>query len=160
MKKTLVFGLLSMVIVLFIGCETPGSSPYRWEYHCQIYIDSTAAACEVDSCVINLPWLHGKIEQAFADTVGLRDLSEEARNSTEAYSKLEIYLCKDTTYNTYYFVEIDDLPMRAIIYNCDGYIVKNISNEGDFFQFLDDSYLYRELIINIGIGWDLKEGGI
>ncbi len=166
MKKLSLVGILISVVFLCAKCDyhTPGSSPAYWEYATDVYIDSTVAACEVDSCVLKLPWLRDKIEQALADTIGLRDLDYENMDRRDVCTSLEMFISTDNTTGEFYFIEYKDgnwfgvLNEIMTVYNCDGEIQTSNSNYDDFEQFLQTIYDSQIWIAQIYIGWRFNPG--
>ena len=64
-KQLLCILFLLVGIILLASCE---KNVPTFNGYARIYIDSTTAACDVDSCVVNLPWLGDKIEAFRADS--------------------------------------------------------------------------------------------
>lgn len=70
MKSKQLFGILLLLAGAILSeCKNTPDYPYGFMYEHHIYIDSTASACGIDSCVINLPWLNEKINAFLADSI-------------------------------------------------------------------------------------------
>lgn len=130
MKPKQLFGILFLLVgTILSGCnhsevddkngETIPSHPWVFEHYDTIYIDSTATACGIDSCVLYLPWLNNKINTFLKDS---------AERKQDIVSSMEIdmlvYIDKmDSTQNTYYCCRLDDyirLGMGTLWFNCEG----------------------------------------
>lgn len=121
-------GWLFAMVLLCGSCHKEVEPYDGWDYNCQIYIDSTAASCEVDSCVLNLPWLRSKIEQAIADTAVIPYI-EDWEERWDAGGRLEIYQYVDTITDAYYFAFIDYYPqLDTTVYDCSGNVTRYSSN--------------------------------
>lgn len=143
MKKTLVFGLLSMVAVIVASCHKEPKPYDGWDYVCQIYIDSTVAACEADSCVLNLPWLRSKIEQAVADTAVIPYIEDWDERRACKGTMLEIHQYRDDMTDVYYFAFINHRT-DTIVYDCAG-----IATKQPYAPYTTD----ERTVADINIGW-------
>lgn len=144
MKKTLLFGLLSMVTAIVASCQGNKNEPYNgWHYTCQIYIDSTVATCDVDSVVLNLPWLRNKIEQAVADTAVISSIKDWDERRACKGTMLEVYQYRDNITNAYYFAFIDHRT-DTVVYNYKGNTIE---------QHYEPNPPDCRTIADINIGW-------
>lgn len=118
----------------------------QFTYYNTIEIDSTASACGVDSCVVNLPWLNDKIN-AF--------LKDSAERRTKITTSLQIDLVKyadstDSSDMTYYSYRVDDVPFFGTLwFDCDGDMVWQ---DPDWFVLQNDTMICSdkdEYFINI-----------
>ncbi len=158
MKKLSLVGIILSVVFLCAKCDyyISGFSPSYWEYATDIDIDSTVAACEVDSCVLKLPWLRDKIEQTIADTVGLRGLDYENMDDSDICTHLEMFISMDSTTGEFYFID----RATMTVYNCAGEIQTSNSNYSDFEQFLQTIFDSKKWIARIHIGWRFVPGNV
>lgn len=115
MKKTFAaFCVLICISILWTGCEPrPILGTYSSERY--IYIDSTASACGVDSCVINLPWLNNMIEATLTD-------SAQSKLTFDIWLYVDKYIYTDTidqNQRTYFEISQDHRTQR-MLYDCNG----------------------------------------
>ena len=142
--KTILYGLLLVVAVLLVGCQRENTEPYDgWHYECTIYIDSTDSACGVDSCVLNLPWLHSMVEQAIADTSIIPYIEDREARRNGKGTRLEVYRNQDHITDVYYFSIIDHLT-DTVYYDCDGNAIE---------YHYDSNMPGGCQIVDINIGW-------
>ncbi len=118
----------------------------QFTYYNTIEIDSTASACGVDSCVINLPWLNDKIN-AF-----LKDSAERRTNITTSL-QIDLVTYADNTDGsdmTYYSYRVDDIPFFGTLwFDCDG---DTVWQDPDWFVLQNDTMICSdkdEYFINI-----------
>lgn len=78
------------------------------------YIDSTITTDEVDSVVLNLPWLRNKIEQAVADTAVIPYIEDWDERWACKGTMPEVYQYRDNITNVYYFTFIDHRTDTAV----------------------------------------------
>lgn len=84
-----------LVLVLLLGTILCLSScdkyrhPTGRSYVYTMEIDSTASACGVDSCVVNIPWINGEINAFLLD-------SAERKLKFETSIEITQYICVDT----------------------------------------------------------------
>ena len=154
MKNKKLFNILYLFLEsILIGCnhmpiddDKDLPQPGSFTYYNTIEIDSTASACGVDSCVVNLPWLNDKIN-AF--------LKDSAERRTKITTSLQIDLVKyadstDSSDMTYYSYRVDDVPFFGTLwFDCDG---DTVWQDPDWFVLQNDTMICSdkdEYFINI-----------
>ena len=118
MKPKQLFGILLLLVgTILSGCRNDYPDyPYGFMDVNQIHIDSTASACGIDSCAINLPWLNEKINAFLAD-------STQRKNNL--VSSLDIdkitytYLDSPEEYTCFKYVCSDDTLDRILWLGCE-----------------------------------------
>lgn len=117
MKQKQLLGILLLLAgAILSGCTPDYPRGFAYEHH--IYIDSTASACGIDSCTINIPWMHSEINAFLADS------AERKQNLTSSLQIMQ-YLCiVDTITNedvTYFECTIEDHKRAGTLwFNCNG----------------------------------------
>ncbi len=164
MKSKQFFGILLLLVgTILLGCRTAPDYPYGFMYEHHIYIDSTASACGIDSCVVSLTWLNEKINAFLADST---------RRKNEFVSSLDIdmitYVYPDSPekYTCFKCVCSDDTPYKILWLGCESDTIcmwdDNDSIETDTAFIIDcDNYLdymlrinrvYSEQVVRIDLG--------
>ena len=120
MKSKQLFGILLLLVgTILSGCRNDYPDyPYGFMDAYHIYIDSTARACGIDSCTINIPWMHNEINAFLAD-------SAERKQNLISSLQITQYLCVvDTITNediTYFECTIEDNKREGTLwFNCNG----------------------------------------
>lgn len=167
MKKNVVcmLCLLIGIVLCLSSCDTfrnPNSG--KINYMSVITIDSTASACDVDSCVIKLPWLNGKINAFLKD-------SAERKYKFETTLRITQLTCLDTIedeQHTCFMYECGDNLLGGILwFNCAGDTIcdwqKFIENKTteeitttpvDYFrETLQTDILSNETIVELHFGY-------
>ena len=144
MKPKQLFGILLLFVgTILSGCnqpevddkngETIPGHPWVFEHYDTIYIDSTATACGIDSCVLYLPWLNDKINTFLKD-------SAERKQNMETHLKIDVFVydIPGNDEKAYYFSDYieDENTTGTIWHNCDGDI---IWEDPDLIRIIDDT---------------------
>lgn len=120
MKKKnalLVLFFLLGIILCLSSCDKYRISTGK-SYEYVIIVDSTASACGVDSCVINIPWIKKEINVFLVD-------SAERKLEFETSLKITQYLCVDNTIEdeeiTYFECTMSDKKQSGTLWlDCNG----------------------------------------
>lgn len=142
--------LLLLVGTILSGCRNDYPDyPYGFMYEHYIYIDSTASACGIDSCVINQPWLNEKINAFLADSTQRKN---ELVSSLDIDMITYVYPDSPEEYTCFKYVCSDTLD-RILWLGCEGDTIckwdDNDSVEIDTTFIIDcDNYLDYMLHIN------------
>lgn len=113
-----------LVLVLLLGTMLCLSScdkyrhPTGRSYVYTMEIDSTASACGVDSCVVNIPWIKNEIDAFLSD-------SAERKLKFETSLTITQYLCADTAIEdenvTYFECTMSDKRQSGTLWlDCNG----------------------------------------
>ena len=117
-KNVKYFLLLLLGIVLF-GCENNGHNDLptgKIHYHSDVYVDSTASACGMDSCVVNLSWLNDEINVFLAD-------SAKRRISFRSTLRIDRVVCKNTENEDITYIRYEmysDVKNGSLWFGCEG----------------------------------------
>ena len=170
MKPKQLFGILLLLVgAILSGCRNtpdfPGFPDYPYVTHeYQIYIDSTASACGIDSCAINLPWLNEKINAFLADSIQRKN---NLVSSLDIDKIIYTYPDSPEEYTCFKYVCSDDTLDRILWLGCESdtiyvweyYEIETDSTvlifpDTDFENALHiDSVLSEEKIVDVHIGF-------
>lgn len=117
-RKPFVFLCLLLGLLLFVSSCDAYRNPNagKINYMSIIAIDSTASACDVDSCAIKLPWLNDEINVFLAD-------SAKRRISFRSTLRIDRVVCKNTENEdiTYFRYEMySDVKNGSLWFGCEG----------------------------------------
>ena len=144
MKPKQLLGILLLLVgTILSGCnhsevddkkeETIPNHPWVFEQYDTIYIDSTATACGIDSCVLYFPWLNDKINTFLKD-------SAERKQNMETHLKIDVFVydIPGNDEKAYYFSDYieDKNTIGTIWHNCDG---DTIWEDPNLIRIVDDT---------------------
>lgn len=165
-RKPFVFLCLLLGLLLFVSSCDAYRNPDagKINYMSIITIDSTASACDVDSCVIKLPWLNDQINAFLKD-------SAERKYKFETTLHITQLTCLDTIADeqyTCFMYECGDNVLGGIRwFNCTGdticdwqRFIENktveeitINPEDYFRETLHSDILSGETIVELNFGY-------
>ena len=165
-RKSFVFLCLLLGLLLFVSSCDAYRNPNagKTNYMSMVSIDSTASACDMDSCAIKLPWLNGKINAFLKD-------SAERKYKFATTLHITQLVCLDTIADeqyTCFMYECEDNVLGGIRwFNCAGDTIcdwqKFVENTADeeitinpedyFRETLHSDILSGETIVELHFGY-------
>lgn len=170
MKLKQFLGILLLLVgtILLASCE---KNVPTFNGNAHIYIDSIASACDVDSCVVNLPWLGDKIDAFLADSAERKYSRFETILRIEQVTYLNLSTNEQSMCFQYQY-EDELLDNSSIVWlNCAGdticewkcmmapdenatdTIYATAEPKDYFMDMLQVDILYSEIIVNINFGY-------
>lgn len=154
--KVLLCVLLSGI---FISCKYDRDYPRGFVHHHTIEIDSTASACGVDSCVINLPWLNETVNMYLKDSTELKNsfvsdfTIEMLKCQHKTDSSIVNYFCENTL--VWFNCEGDTVWKEPYYYEIIGDTLVDIGQEYYFINVLELEYkiIEQKEIVRIELGF-------